>query len=115
MDLLLELSGLFAAPALPIVYSCAYNTRVSFQWDPAKARANVRKHRVDFADATAVFEDPRALTRTDPAPREERFVTLGLDALGRLLVVSWTQRDDEIRIISARKASRAESAQYNEV
>jgi uncharacterized protein len=50
---------------------------VTFQWDPAKARANLRKHRIDFADAATVFEDPRALTQDDPHPREERLVTLG--------------------------------------
>ena len=85
---------------------------MTFQWDPDKARANFRKHRVDFADAATVFEDPRALTRDDPHPREERFVTLGLDALGCLLVVCWTSRNDEFRIISARNADRAESRQY---
>jgi uncharacterized DUF497 family protein len=86
-----------------------------FEWDPAKARANVTKHRVDFADATAVFEDPRGLTRDDPHPREERFVTLGLDAAGRLLVVCWTLRGkDDIRIISARRATRSEAHQYQQ-
>jgi uncharacterized protein len=94
------------------MHNCTYTKPVTFQWDPDKARANLRKHRVDFADAATVFEDPRALTRDDPHPREERFVTLGLDALGRLLVVSWTSRDDEFRIISARRANRAESRQY---
>ena len=85
---------------------------MTFQWDPDKARINLRRHRVAFADATSVFEDPRALTRDDPHPREERFVTLGLDALGRLLVVCWTSRDEEFRIISARRANRAEARQY---
>jgi hypothetical protein len=86
---------------------------VRFEWDPSKARANLAKHRVDFADATAVFEDPQGLTRDDPHPREDRFVTLGLDALGRLLVVCWTPRGrDDIRIISARRATRSESRQY---
>ena len=85
---------------------------MAFQWDPEKARTNLRRHRVDFADAATVFEDPRALTRDDPHPREERFVTLGLDALGRLLVVCWTSRDDEYRIISARRATRSETRQY---
>jgi uncharacterized protein len=94
------------------MHNCAYTGPVTFQWDPDKARANLRKHRVDFADAATVFEDPRALTRDDPHPREERFVTLGIDALGRLLVVSWTSRDDEFRIISARRASRPEARQY---
>ena len=87
---------------------------MTFQWDPAKARGNSKKHRVDLADSTAVFDDPRALTRDDPHPREERYVTLGLDALGRLLVVSWTARGEDIRIISARSATRAEVQQYQE-
>ena len=85
---------------------------MTFQWDPAKARINLRRHRVDFADAATVFEDPHALTLDDPHPREERFVTLGLDAFGRLLVVCWTSRDEEFRIISARRANRAETRQY---
>ena len=87
-------------------------SEVTYQWDPDKAAANRKKHRVDFADATAVLEDPYALTRDDPHPREERFVTLGLDVLGRLLVVSWTHRGEDIRIISARPATRAESRAY---
>jgi uncharacterized DUF497 family protein len=71
---------------------------MTFQWDPAKARANRKKHGVDFADAVAVLEDPYALTRDDPHSREERFVPLGLDALGRLDTVSWTHRHDYTRI-----------------
>ena len=86
-----------------------------FEWDPAKARSNLTKHRINFADATAVFEDLRGLTRDDPHPREDRFVTLGLDGLGRLLVVCWTPRGkDDIRIISARRATRSESLQYEQ-
>ena len=86
-----------------------------FEWDPAKARSNLTKHRINFAEATAVFEDPRGLTRDDPHPREDRFVTLGLDGLGRLLVVCWTPRGkDDIRIISARRATRSESLQYEQ-
>jgi len=85
---------------------------VSFQWDPAKARANLRKHRADFADAVGVFDDPRALTLDDPHPREQRWVTMGLDPLGRVLVVCWSSRDDDIRIISARPATRREVRQY---
>ena len=74
----------------------------------------LRKHGVDFADAVAVFDDPRALTREDFVRGEVRFATVGLDALARLLVVVWTQRDDEIRIISARRATRAEFKHYQE-
>jgi len=87
---------------------------VTFQWDPDKARANLRKHRVDFADAATVFDDPNALTLDDPHPHEARFVTLGMDALGRLLVVCWSSRGEEFRIISARRANRAETRQYEE-
>ena len=94
------------------MHSCAYTGRVTFQWDSDKARVNLRRLRVDFADAATVFNDPRALTRDDPHPREQRFVTLGLDALGRLLVVCWTSRKDEFRIISARRANRLETRQY---
>jgi uncharacterized DUF497 family protein len=87
---------------------------VSFQWDQGKAQANLEKHGVDFADAVGVFEDPHAKTVDDPHPDEERFVTLGLDFLGRVVVVVWTSRDDEIRIISARGATRRERGQYEE-
>jgi len=88
---------------------------VRFEWDPTKARSNFTKHRINFAEATAVFEDPRGLTRDDPHPREDRFVTLGLDGLGRLLVVCWTPRGkDDIRIISARRPTRSESLQYEQ-
>ena len=84
-----------------------------FEWDPEKERTNQAKHGVAFADATEVFEDARAITQADPHPREKRLVTLGLDALGRLLVVCWTSRgSDRVRIISARKATRSESRAY---
>jgi len=88
---------------------------VEYDWDPRKARANLTKHGVDFADAALVLEDPLALTRPDPdAKGEERFVTLGLDPLGRLLVVVWTPRGKRIRLISARRATAAERRQYEE-
>ena len=99
---------------LVTVYTCAYNIRVTFQWDPDKAKANRKKHRIDFADAIAALEDPYALTRNDPHPREQRFVTLGLDALARLVVISWTRRGEDVRIISARPATRAEARNYPE-
>ena len=83
-----------------------------FEWDAGKARANWRKHGVDFVDAVMALYDERALTLPDPAPDEERFVTLGLDAFGRILVVVYTWRDDRIRLISARKATARERRQY---
>jgi uncharacterized DUF497 family protein len=85
---------------------------VSYQWDTAKAASNLQKHGVAFADAVTVLEDNAALTMQDEASEEERFVTLGMDALGRLLVVVYTWRGDDIRIISARKATRAERVAY---
>ena len=87
---------------------------MAFQWDPDKARENLRKHGVAFADAVGAFEDPRALTRDDPHPDEERFLTLGLDLLGRIVLVNWTWGEDDIRLISARKASPGERRQYTE-
>jgi uncharacterized DUF497 family protein len=59
---------------------------VSFQWDARKAAANLDKHGIDFADATGVLEDPRGFTMPEPHPDEERFVTIGLDPMGRVLV-----------------------------
>lgn len=82
------------------------------QWDEDKAAANLRKHGVDFADAAIVLEDEAALTMPDDHPDEGRWVTLGMDALGRILVVVYTWRDDEPRLISARKATRTERRQY---
>ena len=88
---------------------------VEYEWDPTKARANLKKHRVDFADAALVLEDPLALTREDPdAHGEQRLVTLGVDPLGRLLVVVWTPRGKSTRLISARRATLAERRQYEE-
>ncbi|MDX2060831.1 MAG: BrnT family toxin [Gemmatimonadales bacterium] len=87
---------------------------MAFQWDPAKARANRRKHGVGFPDAVGAFEDPLAWTSEDPYPIEDRFVTVGLDFLGRLVLVSWTWRGDDIRLISARLATPRERRQYEE-
>lgn len=82
-------------------------------WDPKKAQANLRKHGVRFSDAEAVLMDPNAITREDDtADDERRFVTLGLDALGRLVVVMYTYRDDDVRLISARPATANERRQY---
>ena len=81
-------------------------------WDPEKATKNLRKHRIDFADAATVLEDDDALTISDDDPDEDRFVTIGCDALGRVLLVIYTWRDEEIRLISARKAEPQERRQY---
>ena len=90
-----------------------HNGLVDIDFDPAKARTNLQKHKVSFAHAEQALRDPYAFTIEDPdAEGEQRFVTLGLDALGRLLVVVHTPRGDRIRLISARKASKGESEQY---
>jgi uncharacterized DUF497 family protein len=88
---------------------------VAYQWDAAKARRNLQKHGVDFADAAGVFEDERALTIEDPlAEQERRWITIGMDWLGRVLVVVYTWRGDTIRLISARPATAREREQYEE-
>lgn len=87
---------------------------MEFEFDPAKAISNLRKHGVSFAHAEQVLRDEMAVTVEDPdSVKEQRFVTLGMDALGRVLVVVHTQRDGRTRVISARKASRGELEQYH--
>ena len=84
-----------------------------FQFDPAKARINLQKHGVSFADAEGVFEDPLAIHCPDlDAQDEERFIALGLGSAGELLVVVYTLRGEDIRLISARRATRREVKQY---
>jgi uncharacterized DUF497 family protein len=83
-----------------------------YQWDKNKADQNVRKHGVYFADAVSVFADDLALTIEDVCSGERRWVTLGRDLFGRTLVVVYSWRGDEIRIISARKADPKERRQY---
>lgn len=84
-----------------------------YEWDPAKAAANLRRHGVDFADAALSLEDPSALTVADPdAKGEERFICLGADPEGRVLVTVFTHRTKSIRIISSRLASPAERRRY---
>jgi hypothetical protein len=87
---------------------------VGFQWDTKKAQSNARKHGVAFSDAVGVFEDPRAITIDDPHPDEQRFVTMGLDFLGRVLIVCWTSRGDDIRLFSARQATPGERTNYDQ-
>ena len=80
-------------------------------WDSVKSELNLRKHGVDFADAATVLLDECAVTiRQDDD--EERFVTIGLDAVGRVLVVAYAWRGDQPRLISARLATPHERAQY---
>ncbi len=88
---------------------------MGFEWDEAsKAGINYRKHGVRMPEAIPVLEDPLAITITDEEsdPDEQRFVALGMGAMGRLLVVVYTWRGEDIRIISARPAEAHEREQY---
>ena len=87
---------------------------MEFEWDLQKAVTNRRKHGIDFADAATVLHDERAVTVIDDDPEEERFATIGADALGRLLVVVFTWRGRRIRLISARRATVRERRRYEE-
>ncbi|MBV8772673.1 MAG: BrnT family toxin [Deltaproteobacteria bacterium] len=87
---------------------------MEFAWNPKKAETNRRKYGIEFVDAVIVFDDDRAITLVDEHPTEERYVTFGLDAQGRLLAVSYAVRIGTIRIISARKATARERAQYED-
>jgi len=89
-----------------------------FEWDPAKAAVNSRKHKVSFEEAKTVFDDEHGLLLDDPdhSATEDRFVLLGLSAMLRTVVVvhCYRENDEVIRLISARKATRAERQQYEE-
>ena len=87
-----------------------------FEWDPRKAAANLKKHGVTFQEAATVFGDPLAITFQDPdhSEEEERQMTYGLSQQMRLIVVSHTQRKDQMRIISARLMDRKERVIYEE-
>lgn len=86
---------------------------MEFEWDPRKAKENLRKHSVDFADAVIALEDDNALTIEDSDQEELRFKTLGMDpTLNILLVVHCEVKVNRIRIISARKANKGEIKVY---
>ena len=86
---------------------------MGIQYDPAKAASNFKKHGVSFADAEGVFYDALALHGPDPdADAEERFVAVGLGTTGDVLVVVYTIRGENIRFISARRATRQEIGEY---
>lgn len=87
---------------------------MDFAWSRAKATANERKHGVSFAEAITLFGDALSLTVFDPdhSDAEDRFITMGMSTAGRLLVVVHSDRDDQVRIISAREATRRERKDY---
>ncbi len=94
------------------MYICAYNRPVDVEWDARKAASNRKKHGVDFADAATVLSDDAAITIVDEHFDERRWVTIGMDALGRVLVVVYTRREGRVRLISARAATKRELGQY---
>ena len=84
-----------------------------FEWDPVKAAENLKKHEIDFADAAVALADPLALTIDDPdAEDEERFISLTMGPDGVVLVTVYTYVEENIRIISSRKASSSERKTY---
>ena len=100
------------APSYVELHMHIHNTIVNMEFDPDKAEENLCKHGVSFAHAEQLLRDPGGVTIEEPDSHEEpRFVNLGMDSLGRVLVVVHTPRDERTRIISARKASRSEAMQ----
>lgn len=89
---------------------------MTFEWDPIKAKSNLWKHRVSFEEASTALLDPLSKTDLDPdhAVEEHRFITYGMSARRRLLVVSYTEYDKTVRLISARLATRRERVIYEE-
>jgi len=89
---------------------------MNFEWDPPKASANVKKHGITFDEAATVFLDPMALSGPDPdhSLDESRYISFGVSSLGHLLAVSHTYRPGGIRLISARRVTRAERKLYEE-
>ena len=89
---------------------------MKIEWDPKKAKLNLRKHRVSFEEAATALSDPMAVTGADPdhSITEERYVTFGVSERGRLLAVAHTDEEETIRIISARIASKGERELYEE-
>ena len=85
---------------------------MAFEWDGRKAASNLNKHGVDFADAATVLDDELAVTVRDESIGDDRYVTVGMDVLGRLLVVVYAWRGDWVRIISARRATPRERKSY---
>jgi len=89
---------------------------MTFAWDPHKANLNLWKHRVSFEEAITALLDPLSKTDLDPdhSIHEHRFITFGMSVRRRLLIVSYTERADVIRLISARLATKAERKIYEE-
>jgi len=97
--------------------SCAILSTMRFEWDPAKAASNIRKHGVSFDEAVTVFKDPLALIFDDEEHSEDehREIIIGMSTLNKMLLVCFVERiEDTIRLISARSATRTEIKDYEE-
>jgi uncharacterized DUF497 family protein len=90
--------------------------KLTFEWDEVKAKANFKKHKVSFEEGKTIFNDPFLFTFPDSehSIKEERYVNISLSAKGRILVLTHTERQDKIRIISCRKATARERRFYEE-
>lgn len=86
--------------------------KLAFEWDPDKAARNAAKHGVEFAEASTVFLDPAVRDRVEWRYGEERWVVMGRSVRGRILVVCFTEREERVRIISARPATRRERREH---
>ncbi len=84
------------------------------EWDRQKADANRLKHGIELADVVVALVDEFAITRADDDSDEERFVAIGMDGLGRVVVVSYAWRGDDVRLISARRATPRERRLYED-
>ena len=89
---------------------------LTFEWDEEKDLLNQRKHGVSFEEAKTIFNDPRSITIADEqhSDEEDRYLDLGISSRGRLIVVSYTEREPNIRIISCRKATKSERKTYEQ-
>ena len=106
----------YAIPKVRVSSVGESDMALTFEWDEHKALRNEQKHSVSFDEATTVFGDPDAMTIFDAyhSVNEDRFITIGLSNHGRVLVVVYTEREPNIRLISARKATPAERRQYEQ-
>jgi uncharacterized protein len=106
-------SQLYSELAIYVLY--AYTFLMTASFDPKKDAANLKKHGVSLTEGDGVLSDPLALTIEDEsAEGEQRFVTMGANTFGSLMVVVWTPRDDDVRIISVRKPTSKERRNYEE-
>lgn len=90
--------------------------KIEFEWDEKKAQLNFEKHKVSFEESVTVFYDPLLATMPDPdhSEEEQRYITIGQSVKGRILIISYTERQNRTRIISCRKATSWEKKTYEE-